>query len=86
MNAAITLTELFGVMRRCTGGEHAVELTEDSADISYADLGYDSLALLEIGSQLELRYDMSMAQDAIPRDGTPRQTLDHVNRLRQAAV
>ena len=65
--APMTLDDLRNTMVECAG-------------VSFADLGYDSLALLEAGSRIERRYGIRLSEEEVTEARTPRLLLDLVNR------
>ncbi len=82
----ITLDDLIEIMRSSAGTEKAVTLDNEIADVPFTDLGFDSLAVLEIQSQIQLRHGIPMADESIEHMTTPRATLDYVNSLSGAEV
>jgi act minimal PKS acyl carrier protein len=81
-----TVDDLREIMRRCAGTSEGVDLEGDILDIDYDDLGYDSLALLEIQSQIGLQFGASLGDDALAELRTPRRTVDAVNQLLGSGV
>jgi act minimal PKS acyl carrier protein len=80
--ARITLDELKDMLAKAGGeGAGAPRLDGDAVDTPFADLGYDSLAMLEVTSMVELAYDISLEDDAAQTAETPRALLDLVNGL-----
>ncbi|MEV0374138.1 acyl carrier protein [Streptomyces sp. NPDC050636] len=75
----LNLEELTQIMRECAGEDEAVNLDGDILDVPFADLGYDSLALLEAASRIERHLDIKLADDALGEAETPRQLLAAVN-------
>jgi act minimal PKS acyl carrier protein len=73
------LIDLTGLLRECAGAEDAVDLDGDILDTSFADLGYDSLALLEVASRIENRYQVTLDDELITEMDTPGKYLDLVN-------
>ncbi len=82
----ITLDDLIEIMRSSAGTEEAVTLDNEIADVPFSDLGFDSLAVLEIQSQIRLRHGIPMSDDSIERMTTPRATVEYANSLRGAEV
>ncbi len=73
--AALTLILLEGA-----GAEEGVDLNGDIADTPFADLGYESLALLETSSRIERKYGISLDDEALVAAETPRALIELVNR------
>ncbi|WNM31378.1 acyl carrier protein [Streptomyces sp. Li-HN-5-11] len=76
----LTGTQLMDIMRECSGEGEEVEAGRDPLDISFADLGYDSLALLETASRLERAYGIDLAEEDVAGARTPRALLELVRR------
>ncbi|WP_314178000.1 acyl carrier protein [Streptomyces winkii] len=79
-----TLDDLVVIMR-AGGGEDREALDGDILDMPFGELGYDSLALLEITTRIENEYGISMPEDVATSVRTPREAIDHVNALVRAA-
>lgn len=78
-NSAFTLTELIAMLRESAGEEEGVNLDGDVQDTSFAELGYDSLALLQILGRLQRERGVSIPDEAIADAETPRDLLALVN-------
>lgn len=72
----IGLSRLVEIIRECAGDSDERDLDGDILDITYQDLGYDSLALLEISAKLEQDLGVSIPEEELK---TPRHTLHLVN-------
>ncbi|WP_329172311.1 MULTISPECIES: acyl carrier protein [unclassified Streptomyces] len=83
----ITLDDLKDMLTKAGGeGADVPSLDGDAVDTPFTDLGYDSLAMLEVTSMVELAYDISLEDDAAQTAATPREMLDLVNGLLNAAA
>lgn len=78
--------DLKGIMRKCAGMEDAIDLDGPVLDLSYTDMGYDSLAVLEIQAQIEREYGVPLGDDALEYMPTPGTTISYVNGLLQAGA
>jgi act minimal PKS acyl carrier protein len=76
----ITMDELRTMMRECTGVDDDVDLNADIADISFADLGYDSLAVLELIGEVSRRYDIPVPDEAVSEMPSPGAAVAFINR------
>jgi act minimal PKS acyl carrier protein len=47
--------------------------------VPLADLGYDSLAMLELAGHVQRRYGVPIPDEAVERMTTPRSTVDYIN-------
>jgi len=70
-----TLGELADMLRSCAGeAEEMIEL-----DRTFEELGYDSLAVMEVASQIERRYGVRIAEDELAEAENPRLLIEAVN-------
>ncbi|MEU6770056.1 acyl carrier protein [Streptomyces sp. NPDC046759] len=76
MVSHINLSELVRIIRECAGDSDERDLDGDILDVTFQDLGYDSLALLEISAKIEQDYGVAIPEDEIR---TPRNTLQLIN-------
>jgi acyl carrier protein len=75
-----TVDDLRRIMRSTVGVGDDVDLDADILDTPFADLGYDSLALLEITGQVAREYSVTIPDEDVADLETPRQAVDCVNR------
>lgn len=75
----LTLTELRGIMRGCVGVDETVDLDQDISQTAFTDLGYDSLAVLEMASQVENDYGVFIPDDVAGELDCPASLLRFVN-------
>ncbi|MER6074202.1 MULTISPECIES: acyl carrier protein [unclassified Streptomyces] len=75
----LTLTELTRILRESAGADESVNLDGDILDTPFAELGYDSLALLEAASRVEREVGIKLSEDALGDAETPRLFLALVN-------
>jgi act minimal PKS acyl carrier protein len=78
--------DLTGIMRKCAGMEDTAQLDGPVLELSYEEMGYDSLAVLEIQGQIERIFGVPLGDDAIDRMPTPGRTISYVNSLLQAGA
>jgi act minimal PKS acyl carrier protein len=74
-----TLDDLRHIMRSCAGVDESVDLESDIIDVSFADLNYDSLAVLEIAGRIQQEFNVSIPDDAVLGMKTPRAMIEGVN-------
>ncbi|WP_190191460.1 acyl carrier protein [Streptomyces minutiscleroticus] len=79
MTAMMTVDDLMKIMRAAAGQDENVDLDGDVLDVPFADLGYDSLALLETAVRIEREYGTRLADDLATTARTPREFLTLVN-------
>ncbi|WP_165984166.1 acyl carrier protein [Streptomyces sp. YIM 98790] len=75
----MTVEELTTILRECAGEDEGVDLDGDILDTEFADLGYESLALLEASGRIEREYDITLSEEALTQARTPRALLEFVN-------
>ncbi|GAA2789714.1 acyl carrier protein [Saccharopolyspora taberi] len=75
----LTLDDLTRILREGAGEQEDVDLSGDILDTEFAELGYDSLALLETAARISREYGLTIDDDAATAATTPRKLLDVVN-------
>lgn len=85
MTNRMTLEELLEILRAGAGEDEQAGLGADAGDTAFADLGYDSLALLETAGRVQRRYGIVLDDDALAGAETPGLFLEAVNALLAAA-
>ncbi|MET9262156.1 acyl carrier protein [Amycolatopsis sp. NPDC004079] len=76
----LTIDDLRDILRTSVGVDEGVDLDADIGDIEFAELGYDSLAVLELAGQLQRRYGVTITDDAALDMRTPAEALRTINR------
>jgi minimal PKS acyl carrier protein len=77
--SALTVDELKEILRERAGEDEYTGLAGDISDAEFADLGYDSLAMFEVSSEIKKRYRVVLPEDVIGELPTPRGLIDYVN-------
>lgn len=75
----ITIDDLKRVLTEAAGVEDGVEIGSDSLDTEFEELGYDSLALLEVAGRIQREYGVELDDDTATSARTPRSLLSVVN-------
>jgi act minimal PKS acyl carrier protein len=75
----LTFAELKLILVECAGADESVSLEGDVLDVPFTDLGYDSLALLEMAAVVEQRFGTPLRDEDVSDLKTPREFLDLVN-------
>ena len=83
--AYFTIEDLRRLLIESAGVEEGVDLDADIADTTFADLGYESIALLETGSAIEREYSVSLDEESLDETSTPRRLVQTVNAQLSAA-
>ncbi len=73
-----TIADLTRILLEGAGADEHVDPGADILDTTFADLGYDSLALLETGGRIEREFGITLP-DAIDVDDAPRGLISTVN-------
>ncbi|OAA28782.1 act minimal PKS acyl carrier protein [Frankia sp. EI5c] len=80
MNTTMTIDELREILVACAGGGDDEDgLRGDISDVTFEELGYDSLALIETAARLRLDHDVVVPDEEIAQLRTPRDLLDRIN-------
>ena len=81
--AEFSLKELKQIMRECAGENESTNLDSDFEAVTFDDLGYDSLAILETASRIERSYGLKLPEEHLADITTPGALVAFVNdRLR----
>lgn len=80
----MTLDELRTIMRQC-GVEDGVDLDGDILDREWPELGYDSLAVLEITAAVQHETQIALPEEEMAELTTPRLLLERLADQTQAA-
>lgn len=75
----VTLEDLKRILREGAGTDENVNLDGEVLDTEFADLGYDSLALLETASRISREYAITLEDDVVIAARTPRDLIKVVN-------
>jgi act minimal PKS acyl carrier protein len=72
------LTDLIRILRACAGEEQPGVLDGDILDSTFSDLGYDSVAVLQVISLVEREYGIQLADETVADAPTPLHLIDAV--------
>lgn len=75
----LELPDLTRLLRESAGEEEGVDLDGDVLDTDFVELGYDSLALLQVIGRIQREYGVEIPDDAAADAETPRALLAVVN-------
>ncbi|MGK5627323.1 acyl carrier protein [Streptomyces sp. URMC 123] len=78
-STTVTLADLTRMLRESAGEEEGVDLNGDVLDTPFIELGYDSLALLQVIGQVQREYGVRIPDDAVVDAETPRALLELIN-------
>ncbi|SEK75701.1 acyl carrier protein [Streptacidiphilus jiangxiensis] len=82
----LTLDVLKLILDEVAGADDDTAFDGDVLDVAFVDLGYDSLALLEAASRVNLRFGVRLSDEAVAGLQTPREFLNSVNETLLQAV
>ncbi|MBO8192085.1 acyl carrier protein [Streptomyces oryzae] len=75
-----TQRELAEKLLECAGEAEDVDITDEAAlDVPFLELGYDSLALLQVTGVIKREYGVELSDDAVVEAETPRLLLKMIN-------
>lgn len=75
----IKLDDVWRLLRESAGVDESVDLSGDVDHQNFDDLGYDSLAVLEITARIEQEFGVKIREDDVEALTTPAQLVDYVN-------
>jgi minimal PKS acyl carrier protein len=74
-----TVDDLRRILVEGAGEADGTPLAPDTVDMTFEDLGYESIALLETGSRIQREFDISLSDEELLDARTPRGLIDAVN-------
>jgi minimal PKS acyl carrier protein len=74
-----TREDLTRTIRAAAGEDESVDLNGDILDLSFEDLGYDSLAVMETASVVQREFALHIPEEDLGTIETPREFLALVN-------
>jgi minimal PKS acyl carrier protein len=85
--ATFTQADLVDYIRRAAGEDEALDLDGDIAETTFADLGYDSVAMVEVALLVERELRITLPEDdRMGKGGTPKEFVEAVNEQLSAAA
>lgn len=84
--AELTLDTLRRILVACAGESDTNGMGDDTLDVSFQDLGYDSLALMEAAAAIEREYGVALSDEVVATVPTPRALLELVNQASRNAA
>ncbi|MER8235252.1 acyl carrier protein [Streptomyces sp. NPDC101490] len=79
--AQITIDDIRRILVACAGDMEGAGPGTDISHLTFEDLGYDSLALMESAAQIKQEFGVLVPDDEITEVTTPRALADLVNGL-----
>ena len=75
----LTIEDLRRILREGAGADEEVDLDGDILDVSFDDLGYESLALLETAARIGREFGVELDDATVTDTETPRDLIKAVN-------
>jgi act minimal PKS acyl carrier protein len=75
----INVDDVRRLLRQSAGVDESVDLDGDVGHSEFVDLGYDSLAVLELTARIEQEYGVKIREDDVSGLTTPASMVDYVN-------
>lgn len=86
-NTPMSYDDLRLILVEAAGSAEGVDLmSQDIIDSDLYDVGYDSLALIEVGARIQQRYGVDIPDEEVTELRTFRTILDRVNSSISAAT
>ncbi|GAV38925.1 acyl carrier protein [Streptomyces acidiscabies] len=87
MSTPMSYDDLRLILVEAAGSAEGVDLmSQDIIDSDLYDVGYDSLALIEVGARIQQRYGVDIPDEEVTELRTFRTILDRVNSSISAAT
>lgn len=74
-----TLDHIRGILRQCAGEPEHLPLDGDIAERTFEQIGYDSLARLEVCGRIEREYGVHLESELLRGTSTPAELMAAVN-------
>jgi minimal PKS acyl carrier protein len=74
-----TLDDLRQIMRVSVGVDDGVDIDGDISDVNFDDLGYDSLAVLELAGHVRREYGVPLPDEMMQEIQTPASAVALIN-------
>lgn len=79
VSSTMSIDDLRGILIACAGGDEADTLPGDIVGVSFDELGYDSLALMETAATLKRDHGVVISDDQLAEVRTPAEMLLLIN-------
>jgi act minimal PKS acyl carrier protein len=76
----VTLSDLDRILLECNRGEPVVEIDAGLLDVSFYEIGYDSLLLLQAIDRVSEEFDVRIPEELLELAETPRMLLEMIDR------
>lgn len=74
-----TVDDIRRIMREAAGEDESAPLDGDIDQVLFSDLGYDSLALLQLVARVRQEFGVAMPDEAVAQMQTPADAVRYIN-------
>jgi minimal PKS acyl carrier protein len=82
---AFTVDDVGRILRECAGEPDSVGLDDDITAVTFEEMGYDSLALLEMAARIQQEFQVDIPDDLVGDLPTPGDVVGYVGSRLAAA-
>jgi act minimal PKS acyl carrier protein len=79
LDKEFTVADLRRILGAAAGTGEEIGSDADILDVTFEDLGLDSLALMETGARIQREFSVTLADSALVEAATPRTLVETVN-------
>ncbi|WP_410604782.1 acyl carrier protein [Amycolatopsis sp. lyj-90] len=81
MTTTFDMDDLRSLLRSCAGEPESVDLDSDIATTTFEELGYDSIAIIELAACVKQNFGVAVSDTAAVNTNTSQDFVDHVRGL-----
>jgi act minimal PKS acyl carrier protein len=74
-----TVDDVRRILRDCAGEPDSISLDDDISGVSFEEMGYDSLAVLELAARIQQEFLVAIPDETMTELPTPDAVIDYVN-------
>ncbi|WP_131736979.1 acyl carrier protein [Actinomadura roseirufa] len=74
-----TVDDVRRILRACAGEPDTISLDDDISTVSFEDMGYDSLAVLEMAARIQQEFLVAIPDETVAELPTPDAIVEYVN-------
>jgi act minimal PKS acyl carrier protein len=74
-----TIDDLRRILRQCAGEPELLDLDDDIHNVALTEMGYDSLALLEMAARIQQEFGVPLSDEEVGQLRTPQEVIRYVN-------
>ncbi|GLW63956.1 actinorhodin polyketide synthase acyl carrier protein [Actinomadura rubrobrunea] len=76
--ARFTVDDIRRILRECAGEPDSVDLDSDIGSVAFEDMGYDSLARLELAARIQQEFLVAIPDEKVEELKTPDDVVGYV--------